>query len=395
MKLHEYQAKSVLAAYGVPTPKGIVARTLEEADAVFSRLQNGEGKGNRIVLKAQIHAGGRGKAGGVKLVGTREEFVASAKALLGKQLVTAQTGPAGVTVRRILVEKAAAVAKEYYFGMVVDRTQALPVVLASPAGGMEIEEIAKKDPSAILKEAVDPARGLDPAQSSALARHLGLPASLGASFHALASSLCKIFLQKDLSLLEVNPLILTKDDRLIALDCKMTVDDNALYRHPELASLRDRNEENPKELLAQEVGISYIPLDGTIGCLVNGAGLAMATMDVIKLYGGEPANFLDVGGGANVDQVREAFKILLSDEKIRAVLVNIFGGIMKCDVIAQGILAALEEVSLEAPLVVRLEGTNVDLGKKIIAESGLRIIAADTMDDAAMKVVKAAGKNAG
>jgi len=384
MKLHEFQAKSLLASYGIPVPKGFVATTVQEAEALFDRLG-----GSRYVLKAQVHAGGRGKAGGVQLVGTREEFIAAAKALIGKRLVTAQTGPQGVLTRRILVEEATPIAKEFYLGIVIDRKISLPVVLASPAGGMEIEEVAKENPSALLREPIDPFKGPDPSQSQKIARHLGLP-SLNGAVHTVLSSFSKIFLEKDLSLLEINPLVLTKENTLIALDCKMSVDDNALYRHPELSSLQDREEENPKELLAQEVGISYIALDGNIGCLVNGAGLAMATMDVIKLYGGSPANFLDVGGGADQNQVREAFKILLSDEKIKAVLVNIFGGIMKCDVIALGILAALKEVPLRVPLVIRLEGTNVEFGKKMIADSGLEIIPADTMDDAAMKVVAAA-----
>ncbi|MBI4436697.1 MAG: ADP-forming succinate--CoA ligase subunit beta [Candidatus Omnitrophica bacterium] len=385
MKLHEFQAKSILASYGIPVPKGAVASTLKEAEDLFHRLGGG-----RAVLKAQVHVGGRGKAGGVKRVGTREEFLDAAFDLIGKRLVTAQTGPQGVIARRILVEQETPIAKEFYLGIVIDRSLSLPVVLASATGGVDIEEIAKRDPSALLKEAMDPRSGPTPSQSKGVARHLGLVSSLEGPFHSLLSLLSNIFFEKDLSLLEINPFVLTQANTLVALDCKMSVDDNALFRHPELATLRDREEEHPKELLAQEVGISYIPLDGNIGCLVNGAGLAMATMDVIKLYGGSPANFLDVGGGADQHQVREAFKILLSDEKIKAVLVNIFGGIMKCDVIAQGILGALKEAPLRVPLVVRLEGTNVEIGKKIIAESGLKIIPADTMDDAAMKVVRAA-----
>jgi len=385
MKLHEFQAKSILASYQVPVPKGAVASTLEEAEQLFGRLGR-----SRYVLKAQVLAGGRGKGGGVKLVKSRDEFTKVAKELIGKRLITPQTGPQGVIVRRILVEETADIAKEFYLGIVIDRNISLPVVLASAAGGMEIEEVAKKDASAILKEAVHPAKGLTISQSKGLARSLGLPSSLENTFHTIVSSCLNLFLEKDLSLLEINPFVLTKENSLLALDCKMTVDDNALFRHPEFQSLQDKDEEDPRELLAQKVGINYIHLDGNIGCLVNGAGLAMATMDVIKLYGGNPANFLDVGGGADVNQVREAFTILLSDAKIRAVLINIFGGIMKCDVIAQGILSALKEVSLTVPLVVRLEGTNVELGKKIIADSGLPIIPADTMDDAAMKVVKAA-----
>ncbi len=385
MKLHEFQAKSILASYGVPTPKGAVAAAPKETDQLFERFGR-----QPLVLKAQVLAGGRGKGGGVKVIDSKESLTSAAQELIGKRLVTPQTGPDGVLVRRILVEQKTDIKQEFYLGIVIDRTISLPVILVSAAGGMDIEEIAKKDPSAIFKEAAEPVKGPDPLQSERMARHLGLAPSLDNAFHSILSTLYKIFFQKDLSLLEINPFVLTKDNQLCALDCKMSVDDNALYRHPELASLRDRDEEDSKELLAQEVGISYISLDGNIGCLVNGAGLAMATMDVIKLYGGNPANFLDVGGGANVDQVREAFKILLSDKKIRAVLVNIFGGIMKCDVIAHGILSALKEVRLTVPLVVRLEGTNVELGKKIIAESGLSIISADTMDDAAQKVVAVA-----
>ena len=385
MKLHEFQAKSILASYQLPVPKGAVAATVEESERLFERLGR-----SRYVLKAQVLAGGRGKGGGVKLVKSHDEFTKAAKELIGKRLITPQTGPQGVLVRRILVEEATEIAKEFYFGIVVDRKISLPVILASAAGGMEIEEVAEKDASAILREALDPAKGLSLSQSKGLARSLGLPVFLDDIFHTMISSCFKIFLEKDLSLLEINPFVLTKENHLLALDCKMTVDDNALFRHPELQSLQDKDEEDPRELLAQKVGINYIHLDGNIGCLVNGAGLAMATMDVIKLYGGNPANFLDVGGGADVNQVREAFKILLSDDKIKSVLVNIFGGIMKCDVIAQGILAALKEVSLTVPLVVRLEGTNVELGKKIILDSGLPIIPADTMDDAAKKVVEAA-----
>lgn len=385
MKLHEFQAKAILASSGIPTPKGDVATTLEEALRHFDRLGF-----SRCVVKAQLHAGGRGKAGGVKLVKSREESQSATKELLGKRLVTAQTGPKGTVVRRILIEETVEISKEFYLGLVIDRSLSLPVILASPAGGMEIEEIAKRNPSQLLKESFDPSAPLHLSQSSKVAQHLGLASSLYDAFHTVLSTFCRIFLEKDLSLLEINPFVLTQKGTFVVLDCKMSVDDNALYRQVDLARLRDREEENPKELLAQEVGISYIPLEGNIGCLVNGAGLAMATMDVIKLYGGEPANFLDVGGGADVNQVREAFKILLSDEKIKAVLVNIFGGIMKCDVIAQGILSALKEIPLRVPLVVRLEGTNVELGKKIIAESGLKIIAADTMDDAAQKVIAAA-----
>ena len=389
MKLHEFQAKAILASYQIPIPKGAVATTPQEAESLFDQLGR-----KQYVLKAQVLAGGRGKGGGVKLTKTHEEFARVAKELIGKHLVTPQTGPQGVLIRRILVEETVAIAKEFYLGIVIDRKISLPTLLTSRAGGMEIEEVAAKDPSAIFKEAFDPFKGPSSSQSKVLGERLGLPLSLSDSFHGILSKLSVIFLEKDLSLLEINPFVLTQENRLIALDCKMTVDDNALFRHPELAALRDRDEEIPLELLAQEIGISYIALDGNIGCLVNGAGLAMATMDVIKLYGGSPANFLDVGGGADVNQVREAFKILLSDEKIRAVLINIFGGIMKCDVIAQGILSAIKEARLHVPLVVRLEGTNVELGKKMIADSGLPIIPADTMDDAAVKVVQAVHRRA-
>ncbi|MFH1858520.1 MAG: ADP-forming succinate--CoA ligase subunit beta [Candidatus Omnitrophota bacterium] len=388
MKLHEYQAKKILAEYGVSVPRGAVASTPLEAEVLYERLAF-----RRYVLKAQIHAGGRGKAGGIQTADSRRTFNAAAQQLLGRNLVTAQTGPQGVCVRRILVEEAVSIAKEYYLGIVIDRRLSLPAMIASPAGGVEIETLVRKDPEAVHQEPFDPVQGLSASQSSALMRHLKLPVSSEKSFQELLSHAGRLFLQKDLSLLEINPLVLTPENHVVALDCKMVADDNALYRHPELAAMWDREAEDLRELLAREAGVSYVTLEGDIGCLVNGAGLAMATMDVIELYGGRVANFLDVGGGANVAQVREAFKILVSDERIRAVLVNIFGGIMKCDVIAEGVLSAVKEVSFQAPLVVRLEGTHAALGKKIFAASGLRILSTDTMDDAAQKAVDAATKH--
>ena len=388
MKLHEYQAKSLLSAYDVPLLKGVVVSSVKEAGALYQTFPSG-----RLILKAQVLAGGRGKAGGIQTAGSPEEIFSKLSELLGKRLVTPQTGKQGVLVQKVLVEEAAEIDQEFYLGVTIDRSRSLPVVLASRQGGMEIEEVAAKDPAAIVKEYLDPSGALSQTQSRKLFQTLELGPSLETPFHQLLQRLSRCFLEKDLSLLEINPLAVTKKGTLLVLDCKMTVDDNALFRHPDLASFRDPAEEDPREQLAWKLGINYIKLDGSIGCLVNGAGLAMATMDVIKLYGSEPANFLDVGGGASLEQVREAFKILLSDEKVRAVLVNIFGGIMKCDLIAQGILGALQSVALNVPLVVRLEGTNVTQGRKMLQESKLSIISAETMDEAAEKVVKAAGSH--
>jgi succinyl-CoA synthetase beta subunit len=363
-------------------PRGRLASTPEEAAAVAREL------GGTCVVKAQIHAGGRGKAGGVKLVKSAEEAEKEARELLGKILITHQTGPQGRQVRRLLIEEGLPIARELYLGMVLDRAAGRVTVIASSEGGVEIEEVARKSPEKILKEVVDPAVGLLPFQCRRLAYALGLNKQAG-PFTALLQALARAFVEKDCSLAEINPLVVTQDGRLIALDAKINIDNNALFRRPEIEALRDLSEEDPKEYEASRLGLSYISLDGNIGCMVNGAGLAMATMDIIKLSGGEPANFLDVGGGATKERVTEAFKILLSDKRVKGVLVNIFGGIMRCDVIAQGVVDAARELSVTVPLVVRLQGTNVDQGRKILADSGLAITPADTIGDAAEKIVKA------
>ncbi|HTM11188.1 MAG TPA: ADP-forming succinate--CoA ligase subunit beta [Verrucomicrobiae bacterium] len=382
MNIHEYQAKELLKPFGVSVPRGRVASTPEEAAAVAREL------GGTCVVKAQIHAGGRGKAGGVKLVKSAEEAEKAARELLGKILITHQTGPQGRQVRRLLIEEGLPIARELYLGMVLDRAAGRVTVIASSEGGVEIEEVARKSPEKILKEVVDPAVGLLPFQCRRLAYALGLNKQAG-PFTALLQALARAFVEKDCSLAEINPLVVTQDARLIALDAKINIDNNALFRRPEIEALRDLSEEDPKEYEASRLGLSYISLDGNIGCMVNGAGLAMATMDIIKLSGGEPANFLDVGGGATKERVTEAFKILLSDKRVKGVLVNIFGGIMRCDVIAQGVVDAARELSVTVPLVVRLQGTNVDQGRKILADSGLAITPADTIGDAAEKIVKA------
>ena len=382
MNIHEYQAKELLKPFGVPVPRGRVASTPEEAAAVAREL------GGACVVKAQIHAGGRGKAGGVKLVKSAEEAEKTARELLGKILVTHQTGPQGREVRRLLIEEGLPIARELYLGMVLDRAIGRLTVIASSEGGVEIEEVARKSPEKILKEVIDPAVGLLPFQCRRLAYALGLNKQAG-PFTALMQALARAFVEKDCSLAEINPLVVTRDGGLIALDAKINIDNNALFRRPEIEALRDLSEEDPKEYEASRLGLSYISLDGNIGCMVNGAGLAMATMDIIKLSGGEPANFLDVGGGATKERVTEAFKILLSDNRVKGVLVNIFGGIMRCDVIAQGVVDAARELGVTVPLVVRLQGTNVDQGRKILADSGLAITPADTIGDAAEKIVKA------
>jgi succinyl-CoA synthetase beta subunit len=394
MKIHEYQAKQLLAAAGAVVPRGIVATHQDEAHAAFDQL----GKG-KAVLKTQIHAGGRGKGrfkgsgkdfGGVKVVSSREECREVAKVMLTHHLVTKQTGEHGQKVSKVLVEEPSDIAREIYLGVVVDRAVGLPVLMASAQGGMDIEEVAAKHPEAILKTAVDPDRGLMPYQSRRLAYELGFSEEQIPKAEKLMTALCRVFLDKDCSLAEINPLVVTKEGEVLALDAKMTFDDNALFRHPDIEGLRDLAEENPAELRAARAGLSYVSMTGNIGCLVNGAGLAMSTMDIIKLHGGEPANFLDVGGGANKEQVTEAFRILLSDPNVQAVLVNIFGGIMKCDIIAAAIIEAAKEVGFNVPLVVRLEGTNVELGRKMLAESGLKITPATDLTDAAKKVVAAA-----
>jgi succinyl-CoA synthetase beta subunit len=384
MNIHEYQAKSILAKYGVAVPQGHVALTAGEIEGAVAR-----NPGPVWVVKAQIHAGGRGKAGGVKVCKSAADANAAARAIFGMTLVTPQTGPGGKEVRRIYVEEGCDIARELYLGMLVDRATSRVAVMASTEGGMEIEEVAAKTPEKILFVNVDPATGMQAHHARKIAFGLGLEGKqVGAAVKFLLA-LYRAFNETDASLIEINPLVVTKGGDVIALDAKMNFDDNALYRHADIAAMRDETEEDPTELEAQKHELNYVKLDGQIGCMVNGAGLAMATMDIIKLYGGEPANFLDVGGGATRQRVTEAFKIILSDANVRGILVNIFGGIMRCDVIAEGVVAAAREVDLRVPLVVRLEGTNVDLGKKILAESGLPIISANDLADAAEKVVKA------
>jgi succinyl-CoA synthetase beta subunit len=383
MNIHEYQAKELLKRFGVPVPRGKVAFSSQEAAAIAREL------GGLCVVKAQIHAGGRGKAGGVKLVKSAEEAEKVASDLLGKKLVTHQTGPQGREVRRLLIEEGLPIEHEFYLAMVLDRAVAKVTVIASTEGGVEIEEVAQKNPGKIIKEVIDPAVGLLPFQCRRLAYGLGISQELIGNFTRLLQALARAFVEIDCSLAEINPLVLTKDGNLLALDAKINIDNNALFRRPDIESLRDLNEEDPKEYEASRLGLSYISLDGNIACMVNGAGLAMATMDIIKICGGEPANFLDVGGGATQERVTEAFKILLSDKRVKGVLVNIFGGIMRCDVIAQGVVDAARAVSVTVPLVVRLQGTNVAEGRKILSDSGLAIIPAETMAEAGEKIVKA------
>ena len=385
MKIHEYQAKEVLRQFAVPTPGGSVCFSVDEAESTAQKLG-----GAVWVVKAQIHAGGRGKGGGVKVARSLQEVREQAGKILGMQLVTPQTGAVGQKVRRLLIEEGAQISKEYYIGMVIDRSSQRVVLMASSEGGMDIEEVAAHTPEKIHKVWIDPMAGLLDAEADTIAKKIGIPDAAVIQARACLQGLYRAFVEKDAMLAEINPLVLTVDQRVIALDAKMNFDSNALYRHPEIVAFRDLDEEDPAEVEASKFDLSYISLDGNIGCLVNGAGLAMATMDIIKLYGGSPANFLDVGGGANKEKVTEAFKLMLKNPKLSAILVNIFGGIMKCDVIAEGVVAAAREVHLKVPLIVRLEGTNVDLGKKILAESGLAIISASDMADAAQKVVGAA-----
>jgi succinyl-CoA synthetase beta subunit len=384
MKIHEYQGKEIFRRYGVPTPRGVPCFTVEEAVAAAQQLGGGV-----WVVKAQIHAGGRGKGGGVKVAKTLDEVRANAKKILGMQLVTHQTGPQGQKVRRLLVEEGADIAKELYVGLVVDRGTQKVVLMASSEGGMDIEEVAAKAPAKIHKVFVDPQAGLDEGEARELARKIGVPEGALGDAARLLQGLYRCFWETDASLVEVNPLIVTRDARVVALDAKINFDDNALFRHADIVAMRDLDEEDPLEIEASKYDLSYISLDGNIGCMVNGAGLAMATMDTIKLYGGSPANFLDVGGGATAEKVTAAFKIMLSNPKVKAILVNIFGGIMKCDTIATGVVAAAREVHLAVPLVVRMKGTNEDLGKKILKDSGLPIISADNMAQAGQKVVAA------
>ena len=384
MNIHEFQAKEILRRYGVAVPQGKVATSAEEAATIAREF------GAVCVVKAQIHAGGRGKAGGVKLCKTPEEARDFARGLLGKKLVTHQTGPSGREVRRVLVEQGCDIGRELYLGLVIDRAKGWPTVMASAEGGVEIEEVAARSPEKILREPIDPAVGIQAFQARKIAFGLGLPKASTNKAVAFITALYRAFLECDCSLAEINPLVLTKAGDLLALDAKMSFDDSGLFRHAEIRALRDVNEEDPKESEAAQHDLSYISLDGNIGCMVNGAGLAMSTMDIIKQAGGEPANFLDVGGGASAEKVTAAFKILLSDQNVKAVLVNIFGGIMRCDIIASGVVEAAREIHLRVPLVVRLEGTNVEIGKRILADSQLNILAASDMADAARKVVAAA-----
>lgn len=384
MNIHEYQAKEIFRRFGVPVADGGVASTPEEAEKVARTL-----KTDVIAVKSQIHAGGRGKAGGIKIVKTPEEAAKAARELIGKVLVTHQTGPQGKQVRKVLVEAGSTPKRELYLSILIDRSIARPSFLASTEGGVDIEAVAAKTPEKILKEPIDPATGCQPYQARKIAYALGLGGNHLQPAVNLILGVYRAFVETDASLIEINPLIIDQHDHVLALDAKMNFDDNALFRHKDIMAMRDLNEEDPREAEASKFSLNYIGLDGTIACMVNGAGLAMATMDIIKFYGGSPANFLDVGGGASTEQVTEAFKILCADKNVKGILVNIFGGIMKCDVIANGILTAVKHVNVRVPLVVRLEGTNVELGKKILKESGLAVIAADSMADAAQKIVHA------
>ncbi|SCW74674.1 succinyl-CoA synthetase beta subunit [Paenibacillus tianmuensis] len=382
MNIHESQGKAVLKQYGVAVPEGKVAFTVDEAVEAAKSLGTPV-----VVVKAQIHAGGRGKAGGVKVAKNVDEVRTYAQEILGKVLVTHQTGPEGKEVKRLLIEQGCDIKKEYYIGLVVDRATGRVVMMASEEGGTEIEEVAAHTPEKIFKEVIDPAVGLQAFQARKLAYAINIPGELVGKAVKFMTALYTAFVEKDCSIAEINPLVVTGDGNVMALDAKLNFDSNALFRHKDILELRDLDEEDAKEIEASKFDLSYIALDGNIGCMVNGAGLAMATMDIIKYYGGEPANFLDVGGGATKEKVTEAFKIILSDENVKGIFVNIFGGIMKCDIIAEGVVAAAKELGLDRPLVVRLEGTNVDLGKKILNESGLNIVAADSMADGAQKIV--------
>ena len=385
MKIHEYQAKEILRGFGVSTPLGIPCHNVDQAVSAAAQLG-----GNTWVVKAQIHAGGRGKGGGVKVAKSLDEVGQIAAKMLGMTLITHQTGAQGQLVRRLLIEQGVSIKKELYIGMVVDRSNQRVCLMASSEGGMDIEQVAAHTPEKIHKVLINPMTGLDDQDAANIARKIGITESAIPEAQSFLQNLYQTFNETDASLVEINPLIIDGDNHLLALDAKMNFDDNALFRHPEIATLRDLDEEDPSEIEASKYDLSYISLDGNIGCLVNGAGLAMATMDIIKLYGGSPANFLDVGGGATAEKVAEAFKLMLHNPNLQAILINIFGGIMKCDVIAEGVVAAVREVRLSVPLVVRLEGTNVDLGKRILAESGLPIISASNMSDAAEKAVTAA-----
>jgi succinyl-CoA synthetase beta subunit len=386
MKIHEYQAKALLAKYGVPVPQGEVVFDAADAAATATRLGGGT-----VVVKAQIHAGGRGKGGGVKVVKGPDEARAAAAKMIGMKLVTYQTGPAGQTVQRVLIEQGLKIQRELYLGLVLDRSSERLVLMVSSEGGVEIEKVAHETPEKIFKEFIHPGLGLTAYQMRKLAFALGLqwPAQVAAA-GKMMTALCTAFVASDASLLEINPLIVTEDGSLLALDAKINFDDNALYRHPDFKELRDISEEDPLEVEASKFSLNYIKLDGTIGCMVNGAGLAMATMDIIKLAGGEPANFLDVGGGANAEQINNAFRILMADKAVKAVLINIFGGILRCDVLAEGVIAAVKDLGVPVPIVIRMEGTNVEQGKRMLKESGLNFQTADDMNEAAQKVVAAA-----
>lgn len=384
MNLHEYQSKELMEEYGLPTLPGVVCYTPGEAEAAADNIG-----GSVWVVKAQVHAGGRGKAGGVKLAKSGAEVRAAAEKILGMTLVTPQTGAKGKLVRKVYVEGGCNIAKEFYLSLLVDRASRCVSIVASSEGGMDIEEVAHKTPEKIAKISIDPRVGLQAFQNLQLGLKLGLDAAHAKKLSGIVNGLYALFVENDLSLVEVNPLVLTKEGEFIILDAKCAVDDSALFRHEDLHSLMDYDEQDPKDLRAGKAGLSYVALDGNIGCMVNGAGLAMATMDIIKMFGGNPANFLDVGGGASKETVTEAFRILLSDSQVKGILVNIFGGIMRCDVIAGGIIEAAKELGVKVPLVVRLQGTNVEIGRKMLSESGLRITTADTMDDAAKKIVEA------
>ncbi len=383
MKIHEYQAKQIMGSYQIPIPKGDVAKTGEEAGEVASKIG-----GSRYVVKAQVHAGGRGKGGGIKTADSPSEVEKVAGAMLDSKLITPQTGAEGKVIHKVLVEEAVAIAQEMYLGITVDRARECPVIIASKEGGMEIEELAKKAPEKIVKEWVDPGVGLRPFQISRISFALELDAPLKKPITPLIGNLYRLFLEKDCSLAEINPLVVTQHGQVLALDAKLNFDDNALYRHKEIVEMKDVLEENPLELEASKYNLNYIKLDGNVGCMVNGAGLAMATMDVIKLAGGMPANFLDVGGGATVEMVKNGLRILVSDPNVKAILVNIFGGILRCDTLAKGLIEATSEIELKVPVVIRMEGTNVETGRKLLNESGLKLIVAQTMKEAAQKVIE-------
>ena len=382
MKIHEYQAKQIMSKYNIPVPKGGVARTAEEARAVSSQIG-----GNRFVVKAQVHAGGRGKGGGIKTADAPAAVEMIAKTMLGAKLVTPQTGPEGKGVHTVLVEQAVDIAQEMYLGITVDRGKECVVLIASKEGGMEIEDLARRSPEKIIKEWVDPGAGLKPFQVGKISFALELEATARKSMSQFITGLYKLFADKDCSLAEINPLVITREGQVLALDAKLNFDDNALYRHKDVAELRDTLEEEPLEVEASKYNLNYIKLDGNVGCMVNGAGLAMATMDVIKLAGGMPANFLDVGGGATAEMVRHGLEILISDPKVKAILINIFGGILRCDTLAQGLIEATSAIKLNVPVVIRMEGTNVEIGRKMLNESGLSLIVAETMKEAAQKVI--------